>query len=104
MRYPTLEEQTVLLMMLAKNGPVDITSPEFRFRYFTILVFVHTDNPKDAIIQEIEEAYMEIQSQHPQTPEDFLFWAWTDTSFDFEETEAWNLRYQMMKHHFEQRK
>ena len=106
MRYPSIEEQLLFLHMLAKVGPTNIHSPEFRIRYFANLLFVQGvfrgDVPPEAIMREIEEAHMELEMEHPQNDREFLFWAWADLTYDFEETDAWNLRYHMMIHHFKQ--
>ncbi len=101
MTQPTLEEHLLFVYLLAKLEPVDIHSPEFRFQYFSSLILTKCSTiPTDALIRELEEAYMETGMKHPGTEQEFLFWAWADTTFDHEETEAWNLRYHMMQYHF----
>ena len=97
----TPEEEVLFLYLVSKLGPVDIRSPEFRFQYFSALIFLHCSKiPTDALIREIEEAYMEMRMKNPRNEHEFLFWAWVDTQFDHEDADAWNLRYNMMQYHF----
>ncbi len=102
---PTLEEHLLLIYLMKQLGPVDVHSPEFRFQYFSSLILTQCSKiPTDALIRELEEAYMETEMKHPRTEQDFLFWAWADTTFDHEESDAWELRYHMMAYHFDRSK
>lgn len=98
---PTPEEHVLFLYRLSKLGPTNLRSPEFRFQYFSTLILTRCSKiPTDALIRELEECYMEIQMAKPRTEQDFLFWAWADTTFDHEDADAWELRFHMMQYHF----